>query len=154
MATSTRRRAADDFNIHEDGPATEDTEMQTDAAPTEDLEVEEEDEADDPEEEDEDEEEEIQIQEPEPEPEQKQESEAEDQDDVFSEDDDMDDDMRRLQNAFPGFRHKYRLIKRIGEGMPCLVFLVCMTSVLLLTSCRHVLYRLQGSRPTIPQLHQ
>jgi len=25
-------------------------------------------------------------------------------------------DMDRLQNCFPGFRHQYRLIKRIGEG--------------------------------------
>lgn len=28
----------------------------------------------------------------------------------------LDDDMRRLQDAFPGFRRKYKLIKRIGEG--------------------------------------
>lgn len=26
-------------------------------------------------------------------------------------------DMERLQDCFPGFRSKYRLIKRIGEGM-------------------------------------
>jgi hypothetical protein len=43
-----------------------------------------------------------------------------------SEDEAMDTnvqiDMERLQNCFPGFRQKYRLIKRIGEGMhghPC-----------------------------------
>lgn len=29
----------------------------------------------------------------------------------------LDDDMRRLQDAFPGFRRKYKLIKRIGEGV-------------------------------------
>ena len=27
-------------------------------------------------------------------------------------------DMHNLQQAFPGFKKKYRLIKRIGEGMP------------------------------------
>src|SRR4051812_11113707 len=26
-------------------------------------------------------------------------------------------DMEKLANAFPGFRHRYRLIKRIGEGV-------------------------------------
>ncbi len=26
-------------------------------------------------------------------------------------------DMENLQNCFAGFRHKYRLIKRIGEGL-------------------------------------
>ena len=26
-------------------------------------------------------------------------------------------DMEKLQDSFPGFRQKYRLIKRIGEGM-------------------------------------
>jgi cell division control protein 7 len=38
-----------------------------------------------------------------------------------SEDEAMDTnvqtDMERLQSCFPGFRQKYRLIKRIGEGM-------------------------------------
>ncbi len=28
----------------------------------------------------------------------------------------VQEDMEKLQNAFPGFRDKYRLIKRIGEG--------------------------------------
>lgn len=37
--------------------------------------------------------------------------------------DSVQQDMAKLQNAFPGFRDKYRLIKRIGEGMwlRCLV---------------------------------
>ncbi len=28
----------------------------------------------------------------------------------------VQEDMEKLQSAFPGFRDKYRLIKRIGEG--------------------------------------
>lgn len=49
----------------------------------------------------------------------------EDEDEDESEEEEiLDDDMRRLQDAFPGFRRKYKLIKRIGEGMyrPVLVF--------------------------------
>lgn len=112
MATTTRRRQADDFNIHEDGPSTEDTEMNTDAAGEEAVEEEEyADEVDVEEQEDEE-----QTQEPDTEPESEQEQEQEQEEDDFSEDEAMDEDMRKLQDAFPGFKHKYRLIKRIGEG--------------------------------------
>jgi cell division control protein 7 len=31
-------------------------------------------------------------------------------------DDGVQHDMEKLQNSFPGFRQRYRLIKRIGEG--------------------------------------
>lgn len=118
--TTTRRRQPNNFDIHEDGPSTEDTEMNTDAAREahgeEDVEEEEgyADEVDVEEPEDED-----QAQEPEVEQESEQE---EQQEDDFSEDEAMDEDMRKLQDAFPGFKHKYRLIKRIGEGTvtsPC-----------------------------------
>lgn len=44
------------------------------------------------------------------------------EDNDFSEDEELDDDMRKLQEAFPGFKHKYRLIKRIGEGIFMLLF--------------------------------
>ncbi|CAN8104637.1 unnamed protein product [Discula destructiva] len=140
MATITRRRLGNDFNIHEDGPATEDTEMlNTDVAADEDLgeeeeereedeEDEEDEEEDDDDEEDEDEAElkgqshdmEERLQEPEPEfnpePEPEPQSEPEGQMEGFPEDEAMDEDMRALQDAFPGFKNKYRLIKRIGEG--------------------------------------
>lgn len=110
MATATRRRQPNDFDIHEDGPSTEDTEMNTDGAGEE--EVEEEEYADEVEVEAEEPGDEEQIQDPEGEPE----SEQEQPEDEFSEDEAMDEDMRKLQDAFPGFKHKYRLIKRIGEG--------------------------------------
>lgn len=114
MATTTRRRQPNDFDIHEDGPSTEDTEMNTDAVNEEQVEEEEYAEeviAEEPEEEDQ-----VQDPEVEPESEQEQEQEQEQEEDDFSEDEAMDEDMKRLQDAFPGFRNKYRLIKRIGEG--------------------------------------
>lgn len=131
MATTTRRRPATDFDIHQDGPATEDTEMNlTDAGADEDHEEEdeheEEEDADDQGHVDDDDDDEARFQDEEPEqqphaePEpQSEQSEQEGDNLVFSEDEDMDEDMRKLQDAFPGFKHKYRLIKRIGEGMSC-----------------------------------
>lgn len=111
MATTTRRRQPNDFDIHEDGPDTEDTEMNTDAVEEEQVKEEEEEDpneviVEEPEEED-------QATDPEVELESEQEQEQEDE---FSEDEAMDEDMKKLQDAFPGFKHKYRLIKRIGEG--------------------------------------
>ncbi|ROV87136.1 hypothetical protein VSDG_09993 [Cytospora chrysosperma] len=94
MATAVRRRRPDEFQIHEDAPSTEDTQMNTDALA---------------EEEEEDAEQEGQGEEQDPEV-------VEDDDEESDGDEDMDDDMRKLQNAFPGFKQKYRLIKRIGEG--------------------------------------
>lgn len=112
MATAAvRRRRPHDFDIHEDGPSTENTEMNTDAL-GEEAEIEE------------------YAQEGTPQDDQAQELDAgqeteQDQEDAVTEDDEndmseeevLDEDMRNLQDAFPGFRRKYRLIKRIGEGM-------------------------------------
>jgi hypothetical protein len=71
----------------------------------------------------------------------------EDEDEESDGDEDMDDDMRKLQNAFPGFKQKYRLIKRIGEGTcPCVSSFCALH---LTRSSRHILYCLQSSRPTI-----
>lgn len=48
------------------------------------------------------------------------EEEEDEEDDDSSDDDNVEssvqEDMDRLQRDFPGFRDKYRLIKRIGEG--------------------------------------
>lgn len=128
MAATARRRQANDFDIHEDGLSTEDTEMNTDAAGEEDVDGEEdpddvEGEGDGEEHEDEDQ---IQDAEPEAEPD----SDQEQQGDDFSEDEAMDEDMRKLQDAFPGFKHKYRLIKRIGEGtlIRTLSYFVCAST--------------------------
>lgn len=105
MATvvPARRRRADSFRtetqsfrIHEDVPSTEDTEM-NESAPQEDDDVEEE---GDPVDED------------------GQKSEYSDSsEEEGAEDDRVIEDMEKLQNCFAGFRQKYRLIKRIGEGL-------------------------------------
>lgn len=95
MATTLRRRRAEDFAIHEDVPSTEDTEMNTDA---------------------------LQEEEETEELEDEQEAEEDDDDNASESSDDgiVDNgvqlDMEKLQDSFPGFRQKYRLIKRIGEG--------------------------------------
>ncbi len=86
------RAETQSFRIHEDAPSTQDTddtEMNESAVQDDD----------------------------EPDQEDAQESE----DSESSEEDAPDDshfqqDMERLQNCFVGFRQKYRLIKRIGEG--------------------------------------
>ncbi|KAL2751856.1 hypothetical protein ACRALDRAFT_1014247, partial [Sodiomyces alcalophilus JCM 7366] len=95
--TSVRRRGGDAFEIHEDAPRTEDTMMAESEHPTE---AEEHDEVDDEEEDD----------------------EAAEKNSYYSSDDGetvdegVQNEMERLQDSFPGFRQKYRLIKRIGEG--------------------------------------
>lgn len=121
MSAAVRRRRPDDFQIHQDGPSTEDTEMNTDAAAGRedeypDEEDQEHEQGQSPErrarrahreeaEEDEDEDEEPELDED------GEEEEESDEEEI------LDDDMRRLQDAFPGFRRKYKLIKRIGEGV-------------------------------------
>lgn len=103
MVTSaaTRRRPGESFRIHEDAPSTADTEMNEQS-----LRDEEERDDDDAEQE-EAEQEEAEAQESEY---------SESSDDELIVDHNIQQDMERLQNSFPGFRYKYRLIKRIGEG--------------------------------------
>lgn len=97
MANALGRRRVESFNIHEDEPLTEDTEMNEDAVGEE----------------------------------RNQEYDDGDLGEViddlesnYSESSDeevigagVQSDMDKLQNSFPGFRLKYRLIKRIGEGV-------------------------------------
>ncbi|KAL2185902.1 kinase-like protein [Thermothelomyces heterothallicus CBS 203.75] len=105
MATVMRSRSrhvdsfqadSQSFRIHEDAPSTEDTEMDESA-------LQDEDEAE---------------QEDEPLEEDGQNSDYSDSSENEPPDDDshFQQDMVKLQNAFVGFRQKYRLIKRIGEG--------------------------------------
>lgn len=104
---AVRQRPTDPFDIHEDA-RTEETEMMVE----DDLEQ--------------GAEKCATQQTPEPEDEEvdaeEGEEEAEDdEDDVSSEDEPVDRgvqaDMDKLQSDFPGFADKYRLIKRIGEGL-------------------------------------
>jgi hypothetical protein len=91
MATAIRRRGQESFEIHEDAP-TEDTEMGDDVGQrTEDV-------GDDQDEEDDDD------------------NVSESSDDGELVETSVQLDMEKLQDSFPGFRDKYRLIKRIGEG--------------------------------------
>ncbi|OBR16557.1 Cell cycle protein [Colletotrichum higginsianum IMI 349063] len=96
MATATRKRSREAFEIHEDPPhaRTEDTEMMA-GSEQHTEEVDDDEEPDD--------------------------VDNEPSDDSSDDDDDVVDsavqrDMDRLQDGYPGFRQKYRLIKRIGEG--------------------------------------
>lgn len=110
MATASRHRKAKDFNIHEDDPYTEDAGMNTEV---EDEEGHADHDHDGPLDED---------QEPEQDAEEEDEGEGDGDGDGSMSDEEMrddeirDDEMTKLQDAFPGFKHKYRLIKRIGEG--------------------------------------
>ncbi|KAK0377175.1 hypothetical protein CLIM01_05475 [Colletotrichum limetticola] len=93
-ATATRKRSRDDFEIHQDPPhaRTEDTEMMAESEQhTEEVE---------------DEEDEVEVEDPS--------DESSDEDEVV--DTGVQRDMDRLQDTFPGFPQRYRLIKRIGEG--------------------------------------
>lgn len=122
MSAAVRRRRPDDFQIHQDGPSTEDTEMNTDVVGGREEEyLDDEDQDQDQEQEqeqgkergaraarrdvDEEEDEEPEL------------DEDEEDEEESDEEEILDDDMRRLQDAFPGFRRKYKLIKRIGEGV-------------------------------------
>lgn len=89
-----RRRDEANFRIHEDVPRTEDTEMMAESEhrTEDDHEVEGQEEA----------EEET--------------PESESSDDGEPIDSPVYHDMDKLYNSLPGFRKKYRLVKRIGEG--------------------------------------
>lgn len=93
MAETLGRRRAESFRIHEDVPSTEDTEMNEDTHP------------DDEEAQDggQDDGHESDV--------------SESSDDGGTVDVNVQLDMEKLQDNYPGFRQKYRLIKRIGEGM-------------------------------------
>jgi cell division control protein 7 len=84
------------FRIHEDAPSTEDTEMNESALQDEEADPD----ADLLEDEEEDEESDY----------------SKSSDDEVPDSSNVQQDMERLQNCFVGFRQKYRLIKRIGEG--------------------------------------
>lgn len=137
MATAVRRHQPQDFDIHEDGPSTEDTEMNTDAL-GEEAEIEEyaqEGVQQDDHEQDADQEQEQEV------------VEEGDDDDDMSDEEVLDEDMKKLQDAFPGFRRKYRLIKRIGEGTyapssPALVSDALHIPLTLPLSPRYILHRL------------
>jgi cell division control protein 7 len=95
MASTTRRRRAASFEIHEDVPSTEDAEMMRDDVQRSEAYTEE------PEEADED----------------MQEADGDSESGEETVEDGVQIDMEKLQDSFPGFRQKYRLIKRIGEGL-------------------------------------
>lgn len=110
----SRRRADRDFEIHRDAePSTGDTDVNTDAVDKahdkrrrsrkrrEQLEEEQETSVEDEEEDEEDEEDD---------------DDDDDDDQPEGPDQVLDQDMRKLQRSFPGFKNKYRLIKKIGEG--------------------------------------
>lgn len=131
MATTLRHRKEKDFDIHEDGPYTEDTEMDTDAI-GDDAEAEAESDeaythhARKYNRHDHDDQHEGEV---------KQEADEDDEAEAdMSDEDVLDDDMRKLQDAFRNFKHKYRLIKRIGEGESALF--LCPSP--LLCSCCYV----------------
>lgn len=113
MSAAVRRRRPDDFQIHQDVPSTEDTEMNTDAAASREDEYAD---KEDQEQEQEQGQEQGQGNDQEDGEEPELDEDAEDEDES-EEEEILDDDMRRLQDAFPGFRRKYKLIKRIGEGV-------------------------------------
>ena len=95
MAETLRQRGGelhDPFYIHEDVTSTADTEYPDENENEHDEEEEQPDDAEDHE---------------------SQEADSSDGDTV---DGDILNDMDKLQDAFPGFRDKFRLIKRIGEG--------------------------------------
>lgn len=98
MATAMLRPMEDSFDIHEDA-RTEETEVMVD-------------------------EDEVDGQDAativgEPEGEEEAEEEEEESSDDEHVESSVQTDMDRLQEDFPGFRDRYRLIKRIGEGMLC-----------------------------------
>ena len=131
MATvvSARRRRAESFRaeplgqsfrIHEDAPSTEDTEMHDSPLRDQDDDHDGHDEDDEEDEEDADEDDddntEHQHDGSEPIDEDAESEYSESSEENAPDDSHFQQDMERLQNCFVGFRQKYRLIKRIGEG--------------------------------------
>ncbi len=135
MATlvSARRRRAESFRaepfgqqqqsfrIHEDAPSTEDTEMHDSPRQDEDDELDDHDDHDDRDEDgeddvDDDDDTEHQHNGSEPVDEDAESEYSESSEEDAPDDGHFQQDMERLQNCFVGFRQKYRLIKRIGEG--------------------------------------
>jgi hypothetical protein len=96
--TASRQRPAESFRIHEDAPSTEDTQMNEN-------ELREQEEGDERDKEKGD-----------PEAVDNPESEYSESSDDETEESSIQRDMEKLQDTFPGFKQKYRLIKRIGEG--------------------------------------
>lgn len=126
MATvaPSRRSREESFRIHDDVPSTGDTEMNEHDFQDEEV--------DDGETERGHEAEQVEEQEQEEQEEQEEpESEyTESSDDDMAVDSNIQYDMDKLQDSFPGFRSKYRLIKRIGEGASSLFKLRHWTSQL------------------------
>ena len=101
MAASVRRRQAESFRIHQDAPSTEDTQVNEEEIAEE---VDDEDDATQGEDE----------------------PDAQDSRDEETPDDEtidmgIDSDLEKLREVSSSFRNGYRLIKRIGEGMACVV---------------------------------
>ncbi|CRK24036.1 hypothetical protein BN1708_003727 [Verticillium longisporum] len=100
--TAVRRRAGDAFEIHEDVPRTEDTEMMVESELRTEEAVPEE------------------VPEEVPDDKYADSEYPSDGSSLTSEEPEVDSgvqqEMDRLQEVFPGFRNQYRLIKRIGEG--------------------------------------
>ncbi|KAK5993078.1 Cell cycle serine/threonine-protein kinase hsk1 [Cladobotryum mycophilum] len=117
MTTITRRPNEELFEIHEDA-RTEETEMMVDEDQVDGVDQATMDELDPEEDEDEEAEEEEEDEE-EDEPAAPAQGESSDDEQVETS---VQADMDKLQNDFPGFRDKYRLIKRIGEGTFSTVF--------------------------------
>lgn len=63
-------------------------------------------------------------------------------------------DMEKLQSDFPGFRNRYRLIKRIGEGMQALKVLLHLSQSILTNTYRNVLDCLQSRGYNVRPLRQ
>lgn len=100
------------FAIHEDAPTDEIEMVDESEQQTEEVRPESEDAVgEEPEEEEMEEEEE--------EEEEDDASDGSESSDGESAPDHVTQDMERLQRSFPGFKEKYRLIKRIGEGSLC-----------------------------------
>ena len=96
VAPARLRLQRDTFRIHEDVPSTEDTQMGEEQAGAEDYEEDDGGAVDDGDD---------------------QESNYTESSEETTVDISIQEDMERLQNAYPGFRNRYRLIKRIGEGL-------------------------------------
>jgi cell division control protein 7 len=154
MTTAVQQHVEESFDIHED-LRTEDTEMMAEEERTEEAA---------PMDDDEDVREFQQHQnhhmqqrhahqqhhqtshhQPQPEPQEEEEDELEEEE---SEEEAVDRsvqaDMDKLQSDFPGFRNRYRLIKRIGEGMQALSLIPQCHQLILTNTYRNVLDCLQS----------